>query len=104
MASSFALGPARQFHFRLQMVKLPSQKIMLAECTNSTISFTVGTGAADSMLLLNDVVFDSSWIPSTPTSANHGKFGVTFIADGHVQILIPATASQPRHGISRAEE
>ena len=103
MASPYDHGPS--FHFRLATVRLPAQKIMLAEATNNLSGFISSSGGNDGPEVIRiNSVDDSSWIPSYPIAANHGKLGVTFIADGHVEKFFPATASLPRHGIARAEE
>ena len=101
MASPYDFGPT--FHFRMAMVRLPSQKIMLAECTDEPAGFTSQTGLGNGVIRVNNVD-DSSWHPTVLIGTNHGKFGVTFVADGHVRKFAPLTATENAHSIAIAEE
>ena len=102
MASPYDRSPS--LHFRVAMVRQPAEKIMLAECAYVPTGFTSASVADGPGVILINNVDDSSWLPSTPIAANHGKFGVTFVADGHVQKFIPAVASRPIHSVATAEE
>jgi prepilin-type N-terminal cleavage/methylation domain-containing protein len=102
MASPYDHGPT--FHFRLEAVRLPSQKIMLAEAPYFNGGHTTSPGRDPEGVIRINGVDESSWYPTFPIATNHGKFGITFITDGHVQKFLPATARLPRHGIARAEE
>lgn len=102
MASPYDHGPA--FHFRLDAVRLPAQKIMLAEAPYFPSGSSTMPGRDPPGVIRVNAVDESSWYPRFPIATNHRKFGVTFIVDGHVQKFTPSIASLPRHGMALAEE
>ena len=102
MASPYDHGQA--FHFRLDSVRLPAQKIMLAEAPYSPSGASTSPLRDPPEIIRINNFDESSWYPRFPIATNHRKFGVTFVTDGHVQKFTPAVASLPRHGFALAEE
>jgi prepilin-type N-terminal cleavage/methylation domain-containing protein len=102
MASPYDFGPS--FHFRMALVQLPSQKIMLTE-SDAPAGYLSSAASQDGpgVIRINNID-DSSWAPTMPITAHHGKYGVTFIADGHVQKFTPRAATNSIYSIPIAEE
>jgi prepilin-type N-terminal cleavage/methylation domain-containing protein len=103
MASDYENGSDK--HFRLGMVRNPARKIMLADCTKhdfSRSSITVGGNP----ILPIDLSFgdSSSWSPTDGIQTYHGKKGVAFVTDGHVEKFTPQEASDPSHGVPLFEQ
>jgi prepilin-type N-terminal cleavage/methylation domain-containing protein len=100
MASPYENGPTA--HFRLSMIRTPSRKIMLADHRQSALPLFTSTG----MQLLPMITPDldgSSWWPAQPIATYHGKKGVAFVADGHVEKFKPEEASDSSHSLALFE-
>ncbi len=96
MASCYEAGPTH--HFRFNRILSPSRKIMLAESRSLKELFS-----SNPALTVNLYDVDgSSWLPGSPLATYHGKRGLTFVADGHVEKFTPVEVSDPAH--SRALE
>jgi prepilin-type N-terminal cleavage/methylation domain-containing protein len=95
MASEYD-GPLRG-HFRASSVRLPSEKIMLAEEENPYPPIFDSSGKE--MLVRQHLPVDSSWLAylDNQLSRNHGKRAVTFVVDGHVAKFTDTEAKHPRH-------
>jgi prepilin-type N-terminal cleavage/methylation domain-containing protein len=103
MASDYKNGSDK--HFRLSMVRNPARKIMLADCAKQTFSRSATTIGGNLSFPI-DVSFadSSSWSPSDGIQTYHGKKGVAFVTDGHVEKFSPQEASDPSHGVPRFEQ
>lgn len=103
MASDYENGSDK--HFRLSMVRNPTRKIMLADCAKHSFSQILLTSGGN-LSFPSDVLFgdSSSWSPSDGIQTYHGKKGVAFVADGHVEKFTPQEASDPSHGVPLFEQ
>ncbi len=92
MASYYEAGPTH--HFRFNRIQSPARKIMLAESRGLQWQLFSSNPA---LTATGYDVAGSSWFPGAPLATYHGKRGVTFVADGHVEKFTPAEAGDSSH-------
>jgi prepilin-type N-terminal cleavage/methylation domain-containing protein len=97
MASFYEGGPAH--HFRVNLIRSPSRKIMLAE----GLRLQIDTGSNPGFTIISDELEGSSWWPFNLLATYHGKRGVTCISDGHVEKFTTQEARDGSHVYALAE-